>query len=56
MHRVMGAATNSTCLCMAGYIDYGNTLCDEICGDGKVYIDPCDDGNLANDDGCSSTC
>jgi cysteine-rich repeat protein len=29
----------------------------EICGDGKVFFQyPCDDGNLVNGDGCSSTC
>jgi len=30
--------------------------CIEICGDGIVFADPCDDGNLVNGDGCSSTC
>lgn len=56
MHRVLGAASNSTCSCTTGYIDYGRVLCDEICGDGKVYVDPCDDGNIIDGDGCSSAC
>ena len=30
--------------------------CREICGDGKLIILPCDDGNLDEGDGCSSTC
>lgn len=30
--------------------------CAEICGDGKKFILPCDDGNVNDDDGCSSTC
>lgn len=30
--------------------------CKEICGDGVNYTLPCDDGNLINDDGCSSIC
>jgi cysteine-rich repeat protein len=31
--------------------------CDEVCGDGfNMGINECDDGNLINKDGCSSTC
>lgn len=31
--------------------------CVEICGDGKNFgLVECDDGNLINGDGCSSTC
>ena len=30
--------------------------CTSTCGDGLVIGEACDDGNLANDDGCSSTC
>jgi cysteine-rich repeat protein len=43
--------------CCTGY--YYNTNindCSEICGDGLVYVLPCDDGNVADGDGCSSTC
>jgi cysteine-rich repeat protein len=39
--------------------EYWNTTlgaCKEICGDGKVYVLECDDGNLLNGDGCSSSC
>lgn len=28
----------------------------EICGDGIIIHDLCDDGNKFNGDGCSSTC
>ena len=32
-------------------------VCTEICGDGlDFYHYGCDDGNLINGDGCSSTC
>ena len=31
-------------------------LCEEICGDGIRFSDPCDDGNAFNGDGCSSIC
>jgi len=30
--------------------------CSEICGDGRVFYQQCDDGNIVNGDGCSSTC
>ena len=30
--------------------------CSEICGDGRVFYQQCDDGNTVNGDGCSSTC
>ncbi|HVY30201.1 MAG TPA: DUF4215 domain-containing protein [Polyangiaceae bacterium] len=30
--------------------------CTSTCGDGLVIGEACDDGNLDNDDGCSSTC
>jgi cysteine-rich repeat protein len=33
-----------------------SSICDDICGDGiRIYVQ-CDDGNLINGDGCSSTC
>lgn len=33
------------------------SVCEPDCGDGrKVDIEKCDDGNLKNGDGCSSTC
>ena len=33
-----------------------NGECVEICGDGLVINDICDDGNNLNGDGCSSLC
>lgn len=34
-----------------------NAVCKEICGDGRVLGQlQCDDGNVNNDDGCSSSC
>jgi cysteine-rich repeat protein len=43
--------------CCVGYY-YNATFdtCVEICGDGLLFVLPCDDGNLVNNDGCSSTC
>jgi cysteine-rich repeat protein len=34
----------------------GEIQCMEICGDGIVINDPCDDGNTLNGDGCSEFC
>lgn len=34
----------------------GQQECVEICGDGIVINDPCDDGNVLNGDGCSEFC
>ena len=31
-------------------------VCDEVCGDGWIFEDQCDDGNNKNGDGCSSEC
>jgi cysteine-rich repeat protein len=43
--------------CAPGFfIDSTSGLCSEVCGDGKRYTLPCDDGNSVNGDGCSSTC
>lgn len=46
---------NSTCVCKQYYELHGEK-CEEICGDGFLFNLPCDDGNLINGDGCSSTC
>ena len=32
------------------------TVCSEICGDGLVFVDPCDDNNTLNGDGCDENC
>jgi cysteine-rich repeat protein len=44
------------CLCMSGFYMNSTGHCLEICGDGKLFYDKCDDGNKINGDGCSSTC
>jgi cysteine-rich repeat protein len=33
-----------------------SSSCGEVCGDGKKFVLPCDDGNLFDGDGCNSTC
>lgn len=38
------------------YFKQGESLCSEVCGDGKKFVLACDDGNNINGDGCSSTC
>ena len=48
--------TDGVCACDAGF---GGSLCERVavCGDGLVDAgEQCDDGDLDNDDGCSSTC
>lgn len=42
--------------CEGFFMNYEKVRCDEICGDGILFNLPCDDGNLNNGDGCSSTC
>lgn len=42
--------------CVSGYYATAAAVCDEICGDGRLFVLPCDDGNLIDGDGCSSTC
>lgn len=46
---------NGLCVCKDGFIFNGST-CIDLCGDGKIIVDECDDGNTENGDGCSSTC
>ena len=48
--------TNSICECMPGFYINSTGKCLEICGDGKVFYEQCDDGNTINGDGCSSIC
>jgi len=56
---------NSKCEVEEGWYCYGGSptgpdTCYEICGDGRLFHNRtagnCDDGNLINYDGCSSTC
>lgn len=43
--------------CVPGYsISKSTSLCNEICGDGKRFTLPCDDGNAIDGDGCSISC
>jgi cysteine-rich repeat protein len=44
--------------CTTGYLlNYGANICNTICGDGLILgTEACDDNNLLNGDGCSSTC
>lgn len=49
------ALVNGLCLCKEGLVFNGN-MCIEVCGDGKIVLDKCDDGNTVSGDGCSSTC
>lgn len=53
-----GRCTNCTvCLaCSRGYFLNPKGLCSEVCGDGLRFTLQCDDGNLIDGDGCSSTC
>jgi len=45
------------CTCVVGFkAQDGSDACIEICGDGLLFASPCDDGNLIDGDGCSSTC
>lgn len=42
--------------CLTGYEHDSMGACVEICGDGIRFDLACDDGNLVDGDGCSSTC
>jgi cysteine-rich repeat protein len=45
----------TTCI-FAPHYSFTGSDCIEICGDGFVINAECDDGNLIDGDGCSSTC
>lgn len=48
---------NYTCVCMTGFYSSVNFQCLPTCGDSRqISTEGCDDGNLINGDGCSSTC
>lgn len=48
--------TDKACaICQDGFNPVSG-YCTEVCGDGKRFVLPCDDGNNVNGDGCSSTC
>ena len=45
------------CVCNGWVLPKINGTCSTLCGDGiKVGLEECDDGNLYDHDGCSSTC
>jgi len=46
---------NFTCACVNNFTLVNGT-CDAVCGDGILSGAECDDKNLINGDGCSSTC
>ena len=63
-NNVNGDGCSSTCTIETGYQCIGGDnnhpdVCNEKCGDGitVLYVaGKCDDGNIFNGDGCSSTC
>ena len=49
--------TTSLLFCCVGYFMNSSVIrCDEVCGDGMLFDLQCDDGNLIDYDGCSSSC
>ncbi len=55
-HYILSTTVYNQCDCMSGYYMDGNGVCQDICGDGKLLLTDCDDGNLIFGDGCSNTC
>jgi proprotein convertase subtilisin/kexin type 5 len=53
---VMQSNTCISCSLVTGFYLDVNHACREICGDGKLYVLQCDDGNTLDGDGCSSSC
>ena len=50
--------TNTKCICEEGYTLASDNTCQTVCGD-EIFMpnfEGCDDGNINNGDGCSSTC
>ena len=53
----LNCASNTECIecdITLFYLQLG--VCKDICGDGKLYSVECDDGNVVDGDGCSSSC
>ena len=48
---------SGTLACAPNCLGYDTSSCNSICGNGIISTgEQCDDGNLVDDDGCSSTC
>lgn len=43
-------------VCDSGFEPASATTCQEVCGDGRLFVLSCDDGNLLSGDGCSDKC
>lgn len=51
------SSTTTTAATSSGATEPATTSCGQCCGDGKVHPpEECDDGNMKDDDGCSSDC
>lgn len=51
------SSTTTTAAASTGTTEPATTSCGQCCGDGEVQPpEECDDGNVENDDGCSSDC
>ena len=46
----------TTCVSCGSYFSARDGVCRDICGDGYAIEDECDDGNIIDGDGCSSSC
>lgn len=53
---VLDSNACKACSSVTGFYLDANNACREICGDGKLYVLQCDDGNNLDGDGCSSSC
>ena len=42
--------------CHGHFLNSATNACEEICGDGLLFVLGCDDGNMINGDGCSINC
>jgi cysteine-rich repeat protein len=56
MSECLLCSSNSVCTSCSSGFTLNTSTCQEICGDGILFVLPCDDGNNVNGDGCSSTC
>lgn len=50
---------DNVCQCKTGFSNSSSlstSSCTQLCGDGYIYVDQCDDGNSISGDGCSNSC